>query len=205
MISVHDVSNRLSREESAGILFFHAFSGCDNVSGFKGKEKKSLWQTWNVCPDVTDVFQKLSIYPPVLNDNDIGIIQMYVVSLYDRSSPVASVDEARFDMFARKQRSFDAIPPTKASLIQHTKRAAYQAGCIWAQALTCSMEEINPSDWGWTLKDNVWTVCWSELPPIAESCKQLTKCGCKQDCRGRCKCFKLSLPCTALCSCQCDT
>ena len=154
---------------------------------------------------MTDVFQKLSIYPPVLNDNDIGIIQMYVVSLYDRSSPVASVEEARFDMFARKQRSFDAIPPTKASLIQHTKRAAYQAGCIWAKALTCSMEEINPSDWGWTLKDNVWTVCWSELPPIAESCKQLTKCGCKQDCRGRCKCFKLSLPCTALCSCQCDT
>ena len=105
--------------------FFHAFSGCDNVSGFKGKGK-----TWNVCPDVTDVFQKLSIYPPVLNDNDIGIIQMYVVSLYDRSSPVVSVDEARFDMFARKQRSFDAIPPTKHRWLstlngQHIKLVVY--------------------------------------------------------------------------------
>ena len=132
-------------------------------------------------------------------------MEMYVVFLYDRSSPVASVDEARFDMFARKQRSFDAIPPTRASLIKHIKQASYQAGCIWAQTLNCTMEEKNPGDWGWTLKNGEWTIVWSDLPPIVDSCKQLTKCGCKVECRGRCKCFKLGLPCTALCSCQCDT
>ena len=136
---------------------------------------------------------------------DIQIIEMYVVSLYDRSSPVASVDAARFDMFAWKQRSFDAIPPTRSALVEHVRRASYQAGCIWAQAMACTMEETNPSDWGWKLTNNVWSVVWSTLPQIADSCKQLTKCGCRQECRGRCKCHKLSLPCTALCSCICDS
>ena len=71
---------------------------------------------------------------------------MYVVSLYDRSSPVASVDEARLDMFARKQRSFDAIPPTKTALAENIRRASFQTG--WAQALSCTMEEESPSEWG---------------------------------------------------------
>ena len=82
---------------------------------------------------MSNVFRKLSQYPPIHDDQDLAVMEMYVVFLYDRSSPVASVDEARFDMFARKQCSFDAIPPTRASLIKHIKRASYQAGCIWAR------------------------------------------------------------------------
>ncbi|KAK4304447.1 hypothetical protein Pmani_023602 [Petrolisthes manimaculis] len=204
-IPVHDVSSSITQEKSEGILFFHAFSGCDNVSSFKGKGKKSLWQTWDVCPDVSQVFKKLSKYPPVVDEMDIQIIEMYVVSLYDRSSTVTSVNNARFDMFARKQRSFDAIPPTRSALVEHIRRASYQAGCIWAQSLACTMEETNPSDWGWKLTNNVWSVVWSTRPQIADSCKELTKCGCRQECRGRCKCYKLSLPCTALCSCICHS
>nr|XP_006813757.1 PREDICTED: probable G-protein coupled receptor 83-like [Saccoglossus kowalevskii] len=67
----------------------------------------------------------LSIYPPVLDEHDISIIQMYM------SSPDASVDKASFDMFARKQRSFDATPPTKASLIQHIKLVVSEAVSIF--------------------------------------------------------------------------
>jgi hypothetical protein len=203
-IPVHDVCSAIGQEKSEGILFFHAFSGCDSVSGFKGKGKRSFWQTWNICPDVSNVFRKLSIYPPVHNEQDLAVIEMFIVSLYDRSSLVASVDEARFHMFARKQRAFDAIPPTKDSLIQHIKRASYQAGCVWSQTLDSTIKEISPSEWGWKLQDGAWTIIWSNLPPIADACKQLTKCSCKQECRGRCKCYKLSLPCTALCACQCD-
>ena len=39
------------------------------------------------------------------------------------------------------------------------------------------------------------------LPHIAASCQELTKCGCKAECHGRCKCYRLGLNCTALCSC----
>jgi hypothetical protein len=46
------------------MLFFHSFTGCDVVSAFREKAKKSAWQTWGVCPEAFDVFTKLSQYPP---------------------------------------------------------------------------------------------------------------------------------------------
>ena len=51
--------------------------------------------------------------------------------MYDRLSASSGVDEARLDLFARKQRAYDAIPPTRAALKEHAKHAAYQAGIIW--------------------------------------------------------------------------
>ena len=53
-----------------------------------------------------------------------------MVLMYDRSSSVASVNEARLALFARKQRSYDLIPPTQGALKEHTKRTAYEAGHI---------------------------------------------------------------------------
>ena len=50
--------------------------------------------------------------------------------LYERSSTTDCVDDARLDMFAGKQRPYEAIPPTRAALLQHLKCAAYQAGCL---------------------------------------------------------------------------
>lgn len=65
---------------------------------------------------------KLSKYPPTILDVDMKILEKFVVLMYDGSSAVDSVDEARLDQFARKQRPYEAIPPTRATLLQHTKR-----------------------------------------------------------------------------------
>lgn len=129
---VHDLCLSIGLEKSKGILFFHAFTGCDVVSGFRSKGKK--WQTWDVCVEASDVFAKLSQYPPTVDNNDLEILEKFVVTLYDRFSTVAHVDDARLDMYARKQRPYEAIPPTQAALLQHEKHAAYQAGCIWSQS-----------------------------------------------------------------------
>jgi len=197
-IPIHDVNL------SIGILYFHAFTGCDVVSAFRGKGKKTAWQTWDVCPEASGVFRKLGQYPPTVEDEDRGILEKFIITMYDRSSTAGGIDEARLDMFARKQRSYEAIPPTRAALIEHAKRAAYQAGCIWGQATVCQMETQNPGDWGWKKQDDMWQIFWTTLSPIAQSCQQLTKCGCKTECRGRCKCYRFGLPCTALCSCNCE-
>lgn len=202
-IPVHDLCQCIGRERSRGILFFHAFTGCDVVSAFRGKGKKTAWQTWAAFDEASEVFTKLSHYPPRIDDSDLKTLERFVVMMYDKSSEAAGVDDARLDLFARKQRSYEAIPPTKAALLQHVKRAAYQAACIWSQATTCQPEPVSPSEWGWTKKDDEWQVLWTELSPIAESCQQLTKCGCKVECKGRCKCYQFGLTCTALCSCRC--
>ena len=73
---------------------------------------------------------------------------------------------------------------------------AYQSGCVWAQATQCQKQ------WAMQTGDMAeWQVFWTANSPIAKSCEQLTKCGFKSGCRGRCKCYKLGLVCSLqLCS-----
>ena len=128
------------------------------------------------------------------DDDDLETPEKFVVTMYDRSSTAAGVDDAILNMFARKQRPYEAIPPT---------RAAYEAGCIWSRSTLRQPETQSPADWVWTKKGDMWQVFWTTLPPIAESCQQLTKCGCKSECRvGRCKCYRFGLTCTTLRSCR---
>ena len=130
---------------------------------------------------------------------------VFVVVMYDRSSDFAQVDECRLDLFARKQRMFDSIPPTSTSLLQHVKRSVYQAGWVWGQAERAQQDLPSPSDWGWKLSNDQWDILWTTLEPLSASCRELIKCGCKTGCNtGRCKCNKNSLACSALCSCVCD-
>ena len=170
------------------------------MSAFRGKGKKSAWQTWNVCNDASSVFNKLSKYPPTVGDEDIENLEKCVIGMYDRSSIAKCVE---LELFARKQKSYQSISPTRAALVQHLKRSAYQAGCIWSQVTVCHPETLSPADWGWIKDADIWKTYWSTLPPIATSCQELIKYGCKMECHGNCKCYRFGLSCTALCSCTC--
>ena len=104
------------------------------VSAFRGRGKKTAWQTWDVCPEASDIFAKLSQYSPTVGNEDLKVLEKFVVTMYDRSSTAVGIDEARLDLFARKQRPYEAIPPTCAALIQHyapsvllSRQAAYGA------------------------------------------------------------------------------
>ncbi|KAK3860097.1 hypothetical protein Pcinc_014329 [Petrolisthes cinctipes] len=46
-VPIHNLCCTLA-EKSKGMLFFHAFTGCDVVSAIPGKGKKSAWQTLDV-------------------------------------------------------------------------------------------------------------------------------------------------------------
>ena len=129
-IAVHDITSAIGPEKMRGLFFFHAFTGCDVTSAFRGKGKKSVWLTWDVCAEASDVFKKLSQYPPTVTDEDLKVLEKFVITMYDRSSTTTCVNDTRLDIFARKQRSYKAIPQTQSALLQHTKRAAYQAGCV---------------------------------------------------------------------------
>ena len=97
------------------------------------------------------------------------------------------------ELFAGKQRQYDLIPPTQAALKEHAKRASYEAGYVWGQALKRHPQMPSPSDWGWVEQDKEWKVFWTPLPPIAGSFWELTKCWCTKACTGRCKCFRYGL------------
>ena len=156
MDPVHDVCQKIGLEKSKCILSFYAFTGCDAVSAFRGKGKTAAWQTWNIYPEVSPVFTKLRKHPSVIGDEEQKVLEQFVITMYDRFSEATEIGAVRLDMFARKQRSYEAVPPTQAAVVQHIKRAAYQAGCIWSQSMLRQMEVENPTEWGWKQQDSSW-------------------------------------------------
>ncbi len=61
-VPVHTIAGSLGPKCRA-LLIFQAFRRCDNTSSFSGKEKKSSWETWQICASVTDVFAHLGDVP----------------------------------------------------------------------------------------------------------------------------------------------
>ena len=202
-IPAHEIAKALGPSSCIGLPMFHALTGCDTVSFFGGRGKKTAWEVWKVYADVTPAFCTLTARPTLLTiDTWLERVERFVVLLYDRTSSQMSVNDARMQLFTQKGRTIDGLPPTKAALVQHTMRAAYQAGHCWAQAMVASPELPSPSEWGWNkTTDGEWEVNWTTLPEATQACRELIRCGCKKGCRGRCKCQKAALECTALCSC----
>src|SRR6218665_2556123 len=106
---IHTLFEKLGKEKSRALLFFHAFSGYDNVSGFKGKGKKMLFQTWSNFPEATETFMKLSSQPQMVNSHDLDVLEKFTVMLYDRSSSESNVDSARRTLFTQKNRPYNLI------------------------------------------------------------------------------------------------
>ena len=54
-IPAHELYRSIGPEKGRGITLFHAFTVCDVVSAYRGKGKKSAWQTQDVGAEA-DVF-----------------------------------------------------------------------------------------------------------------------------------------------------
>ena len=203
MISAHGIYAALGEEKSLALPMFHAFTGCDTVSSFSDRGKKTAWETWNVFPEVTDAFQSLMRQPQQSDvETAVIVLERFVVLLYDKTSCRSHVNEVRVDLFAYKGRDVLHIPPTQGYLIEHVKRAAYQAGYCWSQSLLPMAVLQQPDEWGWTrTTEGAWEVLWGKLPEASKVCSELIRCGCTKGCRKNCKCKKAALPCTALCKC----
>ena len=52
-IPIHRLLDAIGPASARGIMYLHAFTGCDVASAFRGKGKKSAWQTWGVFDEVT--------------------------------------------------------------------------------------------------------------------------------------------------------
>ena len=81
--------------------------------------------------DVTRVFCVLPMNPENIH-TEMPVLEGSVVLLYHKTSSKLEVNESRFELFSAMNRQIDNIPPTAASLAEHTKRAVLQAN-IWHQ------------------------------------------------------------------------
>ena len=127
-IPAHELVSTMGPEKARAMPIFHAITGCDTTSEFKGKKKKTAWETWNAFPKVTQAFLSLMDERELSRDN-FNIIQHYVCIMYSRTSKYMKVNEARKFMCAQGNKAFELIPPTEAALEHYIRRAALQAVC----------------------------------------------------------------------------
>ena len=200
-ILANSLASNFGPEKCKALSFFHAFSGSDTTSSFAGRGKKTAFDAWEVFPEVTPVFSKLSLTPDVITPEDEAVLERYTVIMYSRTCPLHQVNKARQALFAQGTQSIESIPPTKAALTEHMKRAAYQGGYVWGKALDPVQNLPSPTHWGWTEEREGFIPKWTTLPEASKACQELVHCGCKKACRGLCKCSRANLSCTSLCYC----
>ncbi len=163
-IPIHEIVASIGPRKSQALPMFHAYTGCDTVSAFATRGKKSAWDTWKAFEDITTTFLTLSTGPDEVSNEDIATLERFTILLYNRTSGLMSIDDARKQLFTKKGRAMDAIPPTRAALIiQHVKRAIYQGGHCWGKALQVSLNIPSPQNWGWT-DPHSWKPLWTTFP-----------------------------------------
>ena len=64
---IHKIASSLTTQQREGLPFFHALTGCDTVSFFSGKGKKTAFQAWKCYPEATEVFRALSLPQTILS------------------------------------------------------------------------------------------------------------------------------------------
>ena len=69
-IPCYRIANKLGTDASSGLLFFHAMSGCDTVSAFRGVGKKTARAIWcsmshldHIVGRICDIFQPYRALP----------------------------------------------------------------------------------------------------------------------------------------------
>ena len=123
----------------------------------------------------------------------MAFIERFIILFYDRTSTSTDIDQARRKCFA-KRHNVQSIPPTKAALKEHVKRAVYQGGHVWGQMLVSTPELPSPCRWGWSkASEGHYEAFWTCLPDAGQSSYELISCKFKKGCVKQCKCKKSCL------------
>ena len=125
LYSISALSTSLGTKRSQAHDFWMRHNLC-----FLGKGKKSFWQAWMAFEGVTDTFVYLASHPfePLdSNCENFCKIERLIVLVYEKTSTSLSINQTRRELFCLKNVTMERMPPTQNALLQHTKRAVYQA------------------------------------------------------------------------------
>ena len=150
---------------AGSILIFHAYTGCDTVSSFSSREKKTAWDTWKALEEVTSTLLALSTACTCRSNWwTHGLTGMvHYTAVYNRTSSSVNIYEAhhwkscvwavpskpRCELFTIKRRAMNAIPPTRAA-----RRDALGDASARKQhwnALHCASVAVNIVTWDMTI------------------------------------------------------
>ena len=85
----------------------------------------------------------------------------------------SSANKSTKELFSKKGRLLDGIPPTTDTLQLHIYRAIYQASYCWAQSLCKIPSLADPCEWGWKMEDKHYKIVWTSIPEASKMCNEL--------------------------------
>ena len=88
----------LGQNKCRGLPIFHAFTGSDTTSAFRGKGKVSAWKAWQAYPEVTATFEDLFVNPFQQLDESshhFKNLEKCTVVLYNKTSEQGKVNLLR--------------------------------------------------------------------------------------------------------------
>lgn len=151
----------------------------------------------SLYPEATDVFTQLSLPVQEVTEDQFSILQNFVVLMYDRTSGEKTVNAARKELFVKKRRSMERIPPTEDALFQHTKRASYQQ--VMCGALVWKKNQFGlirlTGDGSVQVRVLYGSHCGQLFQQLQLTAKSLSVAGVKQNVQRT-----NGLPCTAMCT-----
>ncbi|KAG0727477.1 hypothetical protein GWK47_034576 [Chionoecetes opilio] len=81
-----------------------------------GKGKKSAWEAWNAYVEVTEAFNNFMNHPYMtvtVNCKQFQLLERFTVIIYNKTSNLDSVNEARRELFSQKNRPMERFPQRK--------------------------------------------------------------------------------------------
>ena len=200
LISVPQLCEKLAASICQVLPSFHALTGCDTVSSFAGKGKKTAFAMVRDSQVKNESVQVLGESLP-LSELSIIKLEEVVCRLYN-DNQCKLVNDQRYKMFCKgKNVQSHQLPPTSAALHYHLKRANYQA-FLWKKALQPRIDQ-EPVNHGWQLKEGCLEIVWTDLAPAPQAVMELVCCGCHSTCQTRrCSCVGNGLPYTEACTCS---
>ena len=137
MYELLELRSARNEEVSKSLLGLHALTGCDSVSAFKRRGKKSALNLVTAEPAIGNGLQHVG-EDFVVTPNVHDVCEAFVCQLYN-SRELNDVNKVRYNMFTSKAAISDQMPPTEDALQLHVARANYQAG-IWRRELEGKMK-----------------------------------------------------------------
>ena len=80
------IAMSLGPDKASTLPMFHAPTGCDTVSSFRGRGKKTAWDVRNLFSQLTPVLQVLKASPQEITEQCMVVLKRFVVLIYDRKA-----------------------------------------------------------------------------------------------------------------------
>ena len=191
MISIPVLQTSLDPTLSQSILFIHALSGCDTTFRPYGIGKLSAIAKHKALAIHADTFMTLD----KSRDTIEAAGHQALAALYG----CQDLNHGRLSNFRESliTSSFyvppERLPPTIDAVRFHGRR-------VYLQVQSWLENDLEPTDCGWLLQDNILKPWRMEQAPAPASLRKVIRCCCTGSCtRSTCSCRKHGLACTVTC------